>query len=315
MSVAQVAGSALAAVIAALIAGRLGVYGTIIGAGVISVVATTGGPLLQHLLSRTGEGVREQVRQQAGEVGARRLRTARPSSAVAARTRPRTSAQVVPERVDAERGQLTPAVADPPPRDGSGAAPVEPYGEARTHGTRRRGVRRALLPAVLVFVVAMGGITLYEALSGHTVSGGGGTSIGRVLDRGSGGSSSDSEQDVPGRDAPGQPEESGAPDHDDPDGSDGSDGDEQRKGTGQSPREEAPSTGAPQDGADNPEPGEGGSDGAEPTPVPTPGGGDAGTTPTDPDGNSGADPEDDGGAGTTTPNRAEPRTGEGSGAD
>ncbi|MGP8298611.1 hypothetical protein ACTPOK_11815 [Streptomyces inhibens] len=59
LSVAQVAGSALAAAVAAFLAGRLGVYGTIIGAGVVSVVATTGGSIFQHLFRRTGEQIKE----------------------------------------------------------------------------------------------------------------------------------------------------------------------------------------------------------------------------------------------------------------
>ncbi|MFG3498205.1 hypothetical protein [Streptomyces sp. NPDC047928] len=58
LSAAQVAGSAVAAVLAAKLAANLGVYGTVIGAGVISVVATCGGSVLQHLLTRTGERVR-----------------------------------------------------------------------------------------------------------------------------------------------------------------------------------------------------------------------------------------------------------------
>ncbi|WP_030260847.1 hypothetical protein, partial [Streptomyces violens] len=59
LSVAQVSGSALAAAVAAYLAGRLGVYGTVIGAGVVSVVATTGGSIFQHLFRRTGEQVKE----------------------------------------------------------------------------------------------------------------------------------------------------------------------------------------------------------------------------------------------------------------
>ncbi|KOG39675.1 hypothetical protein [Streptomyces decoyicus] len=59
LSIAQVAGSALAAAVAAYLAGRLGVYGTIIGAGVVSVVATTGGSIFQHLFRRTGEQLKE----------------------------------------------------------------------------------------------------------------------------------------------------------------------------------------------------------------------------------------------------------------
>lgn len=59
LSVAQVAGSAVAAAVAAFLAGQLGVYGTIIGAGVVSVVATTGGSIFQHLFRRTGEQIKE----------------------------------------------------------------------------------------------------------------------------------------------------------------------------------------------------------------------------------------------------------------
>ncbi|MFD8544326.1 hypothetical protein [Streptomyces sp. NPDC059649] len=59
LSVAQVAGSALAAAVAAYLAGQLGVYGTIIGAGLVSVVATTGGSIFHHLFRRTGEQIKE----------------------------------------------------------------------------------------------------------------------------------------------------------------------------------------------------------------------------------------------------------------
>ncbi|MFE3327316.1 hypothetical protein [Streptomyces sp. NPDC059176] len=59
LSVAQVAGSALAAIAAAVLASQLGVYGTIVGAGVVSVVATCGGSVFQHLFRRTGEQIRD----------------------------------------------------------------------------------------------------------------------------------------------------------------------------------------------------------------------------------------------------------------
>ncbi|MFE1027890.1 hypothetical protein ACFW5I_25520 [Streptomyces sp. NPDC058818] len=58
LSVPQVAGSALAAVVAAKLASSFGVYGTILGAGLISVVATCGGSVLQHFFKRTGEQMR-----------------------------------------------------------------------------------------------------------------------------------------------------------------------------------------------------------------------------------------------------------------
>lgn len=59
LSVPQVAGSAVAAVAGAVAASQLGVYGTVIGAGVMSVVATTGGSVFQHLFRRTGEQIRD----------------------------------------------------------------------------------------------------------------------------------------------------------------------------------------------------------------------------------------------------------------
>ncbi|MGW0365203.1 hypothetical protein [Streptomyces sp. NPDC002990] len=59
LSAAQVAGSSLATVAAALLASKLGVYGTIAGAGVVSVVATAGGPVIQHFFRRTGDHLRE----------------------------------------------------------------------------------------------------------------------------------------------------------------------------------------------------------------------------------------------------------------
>ncbi|MFI6207622.1 hypothetical protein ACIBAI_14640 [Streptomyces sp. NPDC051041] len=59
LSVPQVAGSALAAVVAAGLASCFGVYGTILGAGVVSAIATCGGTLFQHLLGRTGEQFRD----------------------------------------------------------------------------------------------------------------------------------------------------------------------------------------------------------------------------------------------------------------
>ncbi|MFJ6838012.1 hypothetical protein [Streptomyces sp. NPDC091209] len=59
LSVPQVAGSAVAAVVAAKLASYFGVYGTILGAGLVSAVATCGGTVFQHFFKRTGEQIRE----------------------------------------------------------------------------------------------------------------------------------------------------------------------------------------------------------------------------------------------------------------
>ncbi|MDK1475933.1 hypothetical protein QNO07_21365 [Streptomyces sp. 549] len=170
VSVAQVAGSTLAAVIAALIAGRLGVYGTFIGAGVVSVVATTGGPVFQHLFRRTGEQVKDVT--------------------VAAAPRARRTARLPRGATPAGANAGANAIGDTN-ADGSadGAADrdvrSEGYGAAVTHGTRSRRWKRSLLPAALVFAVAIGGLTTYELLSGTNVSGGRGgtTSFGEAFQR------------------------------------------------------------------------------------------------------------------------------------
>ncbi|MFF4345383.1 hypothetical protein ACFY00_36415 [Kitasatospora sp. NPDC001540] len=61
LTATQVAASALAAVAGAVLASELGVYGTILGAAVVSVGATVGSALFQHLLKRTGEQLRSAV--------------------------------------------------------------------------------------------------------------------------------------------------------------------------------------------------------------------------------------------------------------
>ncbi|GLW73155.1 hypothetical protein Kpho02_54540 [Kitasatospora phosalacinea] len=61
LTATQVAASALAAVAGAVLASELGVYGTILGAAVVSVGATVGSALFQHLLKRTGEHLRNAV--------------------------------------------------------------------------------------------------------------------------------------------------------------------------------------------------------------------------------------------------------------
>ncbi|MET8178776.1 hypothetical protein [Streptomyces sp. NPDC005336] len=157
LNVPQVAGSALAAVAAAVLASKLGVYGTIIGAGVVSVVATAGGTVFQHLFRRTGEQIKE----------------------VRVQTRPKGRGR---------RGAAAPA---------PGAEPVAPgeYGEPTTHGTRLRGAKRPILGALAVFAVAMSAITGIEWFSGGPVSNvwggdGGGTTVSESVTGSSGSSGS-----------------------------------------------------------------------------------------------------------------------------
>ncbi|MFE9481023.1 hypothetical protein ACFYNM_20770 [Streptomyces spororaveus] len=138
LSAAQVAGSSLATVAAALLASKMGVYGTILGAGVVSVVATAGGPVIQHLFRRTGDQLRESARPRARQVPPPREESAASGTATA-----RTA--------------------------------TEEFGAATVHGTRVRGWKRTAVASGAAFAVAIGGLGTYEAMAGTSVSSGGGT--------------------------------------------------------------------------------------------------------------------------------------------
>ncbi|MEW2514134.1 hypothetical protein [Streptomyces sp. NPDC046870] len=152
LNVPQVAGSALAAVVAAKLASYFGVYGTILGAGVVSVVATCGGSVFQHFFKRTGEQLREKT-----------VVAARPPEERGARARRRETV--------------------PPPGE---------FTEGTVYRARAGGRRRPLVAAALVFGVTLAGITAYELVSGNSFSGGTGTTVSdAVTGRGSSGATSD----------------------------------------------------------------------------------------------------------------------------
>ncbi|WP_229858353.1 hypothetical protein [Streptomyces anandii] len=142
LSVPQVAGSAVAAVVAAKLASYFGVYGTILGAGVVSAVAACGGPVFQHFFRRTGE----------------QLRGAATAAGPVPATFParRASASPLPN------GEFTP-------------------GTVYRARARARGWRRPVLAAALVFGVTMAGITAYEAAAGSRFGGGHGTTVGAAV--------------------------------------------------------------------------------------------------------------------------------------
>ncbi|WP_411072874.1 hypothetical protein [Streptomyces sp. cmx-4-25] len=241
LSVAQVSGSALAAVVAAKLASTLGVYGTIIGAGVISVVATCGGPFFQYVFRRTGEQVR---------------------GATVARPRPRRVPLPTGAASAAERDDPTLLLAAVPPP----LPEREEFGEATTHGTRVRGWKRPAVAAALVFGVTMGGITTYELVAGEDFSGRQGTTTFGSAVRGGG---------HDGRDAPDPGGETTPAPSGSSDGT-GRPGDGGTSGPGATPSPDGRSSGQPDTGRD----GTGtGTPSAEPTPSLPTGPTDGGTTP------------------------------------
>jgi hypothetical protein len=149
LSPVQVAASALASVSAAVVASLFGVAGTIIGAAVVSVVATVASAVYAASIRRAHVQVRQlqsgtlhaaaQARQAAGQVGAMRHR---------------------------RLGQLPEAEADRPV---AGPGSSDPKNAAAAG--RRRMVRwPAAVGVVAAFAVAMGVVTLIEAITGTTLA-------------------------------------------------------------------------------------------------------------------------------------------------
>ncbi|WP_328902794.1 hypothetical protein OHR86_25375 [Streptomyces sp. NBC_00441] len=292
LSLPQVAGSAVAAVAAAVAASQLGVYGTIAGAGVMSVVATCGGSVFQHFFRRTGEQIREvtvqvkhpdrEVTVYTRETGARQpdpspqetvlLGAVDDATTVLRRADPRPDETMLLRRATTVlRGPAT------------GAGPDEEFSEATTHGTRLRGWKRSAIGAAVVFAVSMAGITTYELISGDDLSGGHGTTVGSVVRGGHGSGPSTpepAETAGPGQDVtnPGRQDESGTATP----GTGGRDED----GTALQPDR----SGAPTEGATpSPTPSDPAGGGVEPTPTPTPSATDGGESATpDPTATDGA---------------------------
>ncbi|WP_329098575.1 hypothetical protein [Streptomyces sp. NBC_01439] len=179
LSAAQVAGSSLATVAAALLASKMGVYGTILGAGVVSVVATAGGPVIQHLFRRTGDQLRG---------------GARPGARQASRPRAESTGADAAGPGAVGPGAVGPGVAGPATGE---------FGEATVHGTRVRGWKRTAVASGLTFAITLGGLGTYEAMAGTSVSSDGGTLF-------SGGTRKvGQDRPAPPRDEPGGEEESG----------------------------------------------------------------------------------------------------------
>ncbi|MCA6092578.1 hypothetical protein LE181_10435 [Streptomyces sp. SCA3-4] len=194
LSVAQVSGSALAAVIAALLAGKLGVYGTVIGAGVVSVVATTGGTVFHHLFKRTGEQFRDATTPSANRPEPRpgRLPVRGTADEPPAPPRAEDRTQLLPQasRSDGHRapsrahaGAYTGALPHAHTDGWSGASRESgEYGHGTVHGTRLRGWKRPLLAAGAVFALAMGTVTAVELVSGSSADGSkDGTTVSRLF--------------------------------------------------------------------------------------------------------------------------------------
>ena len=158
----QVIASALAAITAAFLGSTLGVAGTVIGAGIASLVSTVGSAIYQHSLDRTGSTLRSKV-------GA--LRADSPSAASVPGASGGTLAGFT--------GVLEPGFAgDESPTRQLRPASVSPPDK------RWRWPRWQVLTGVTVvaFVLGMGVVTAVEWLHGGPISGGNaGTTVGSLF--------------------------------------------------------------------------------------------------------------------------------------
>ncbi|GHF02506.1 hypothetical protein GCM10017786_39830 [Amycolatopsis deserti] len=212
LSPAQVVASALAAVTAAFLGSTLGVAGTVIGAGIASIVTTVGGEVYLRSLRRTRAAARKTAELLA--VAETRQQTRVVPPAVAPRsTHPlirhqqqngTTVARPAAQLTDVQRTRvihpITPPLSGTTRRmpvagqGGSGGGektvfipkPVDPpaVDEAPPDGKKPWWKSRwtlAVATSVVAFVVGMLAITGFEAATGSTVSGGHGTTLGRVV--------------------------------------------------------------------------------------------------------------------------------------
>ncbi|MFJ1766692.1 hypothetical protein ACIOD2_40635 [Amycolatopsis sp. NPDC088138] len=153
LRIAQVMAAALAAVTAALLGSTLGVAGTVVGAGVASVITTVGGEVYLRSLQRT----------RAAALKARQLATSG--------IRRRGGAEV--------------ALAEQPtvqlPKPGEEGPPADEPG-------RLRKLRWPLIigTSVVAFAVAILAMVSVDAATGGKVAGGTGAGIGKIFGSGSG---------------------------------------------------------------------------------------------------------------------------------
>ncbi|CND67241.1 Uncharacterised protein [Mycobacterium tuberculosis] len=216
LSTTQLIASAAATAVAAFGASYLGVYGTIIGAALMSVISTAGSAVAKHYLDQGRDQIRELThlqsavrRRTAAEEAADRATSADPTRTVAWSGDPNATRFDLPfdapfgdSSGDPNATRLDPG-GDPgatrlDPVDAVAGSLAEEAGEDAVREVVRRTawqstvawarahwVKLAVMSAA-VFAVVIGGITAYEAATGEPIGGGGdrGLTVTRVLDGG-----------------------------------------------------------------------------------------------------------------------------------
>lgn len=227
--------SSLAAVTGAFLASRLGVYGTVIGVGVISLFTTLGTDIYLRSLDRTRQmAVRSRVRTievpgsnpaaetaelprafetaelprvaETADVSHRSETAARASIAgPAADGQPTVAFAGLPADADQAGDEATAMLPAEGPADEQDGDPAANAGRSRWTPAR---ISLIAAGALASFVLALLVITGIESVSGSSLSGGGRTTLGEL----GGGGSTDPGTDSDEVDAPGQPVPTPEPD-------------------------------------------------------------------------------------------------------
>ena len=215
LSATQVIASMLAAVSGAVAASYLGVAGTVVGAAVMSVASTAGAAVYKHYIGRSRERLRTAREAASSAPLLHRHQASGPALDLSrAATRPAR-----PAGPDAEETQVLPAIAsgphrwDPadrangladsatqivrrpdhdglgPPANGFGGPGAGDAGRDAPRDARRRRPRPLVLAGIAlgVFLLAMAGITAFEALVGKPLDAivgrgpGSGTTVGSIV--------------------------------------------------------------------------------------------------------------------------------------
>jgi hypothetical protein len=167
MSATQLIGGALAAMTAAVIGAQLGVAGTVLGAAIGSVVAGAAGSLYTASLKHTKDKLATAF---VGRVGGTDVELTTVSTGT---------------EVDGWVTATQPTAAAAPPSPDPVATAAELDREGRP--VSRWPWKPILVSAAAVFLLAIAGITVFELVSGQSVSGGQGTTITQVGEGRSGG--------------------------------------------------------------------------------------------------------------------------------
>lgn len=179
----QLVAGALAAVTAAFLGSTLGVAGTVIGAGVASLVSTLGSAFYQHSLDRTGASLRARVsafRTNPAEATTRRLS---PVAKPVLKQAEQVTRVLTPVRGP---GDQTTRYLRPVPVDFPSSTVDSPTSDSPTDSPTKSGWRRRWRVlaglTVAVFLLGMGAVTGVELLRGSPISGGSnGTTVGSLF--------------------------------------------------------------------------------------------------------------------------------------